>query len=99
MKSHIKSIALVILTVLVVTTVWIISSAKASHYDRDSRTAGNAQHVQDGSTTEPVIESMLRALAPASTRFRPKLIWIASVPNFARPTRRAPLRRKGRIQG
>ncbi len=39
------------------------------------------------------------ALTTAAEEFRPRKVLTASAPNFSTPLRRAPLRRKGHIQG
>ena len=86
------AIALTIIAALVTSSFATIRSSKASTNPDTSITT-----THEG-TAEVQSESLPRALTPDRAKFQPKYVACAVSPNFSQPARKAPIRRKGRVQ-
>jgi len=89
-QSRFAAIALVIVTSLILSTLATIHSAKACGQHSSITASQTAPEIQ----SEPAPGAIL----PSHTEFQVKHVFIGTTPNFTRPIRRAPIRRKGRIQ-
>ena len=90
LQSRFAIIAITIAVSLIISTLAVVHSAKASSLQQASVTSTH--------TAEAQPETAPRALVPDRPTFQPKLVLLSTTPNFARPIRRAPVRRKGRVQ-
>lgn len=94
-KNSISRIALLILVALVITSI-LSFTARAAH--------GNADHTKARIQADIPFENIQErveapeALMPTRHVFQPRFQASYTVPNFGRVIRRAPIRRKGRIQ-
>jgi len=91
MKSRFATIALIVITALIICTLAAVSSARTHVHD------GAAISTQDNTTAE-LRTDQEPALTPNTERFQPQFVVSVSVPNFNQPIRRAPIRRKGRVR-
>jgi hypothetical protein len=94
-KNSISRIALLVLVALFITSI-LPFTARTAHGNRNHNKAA----IQTNITFEGIQEraEAPEALMTSRRAFEPKLQISFTVPNFARPARRAPIRRKGRIQ-
>lgn len=88
-----KRIAFVLIFTLVIS---LVASVKASNHSKGTATATIESNLPSDTFLRE--HDALDALIPARHVFRPAFQISTTVPNFSHPIRRAPLRRKGRIQ-
>jgi hypothetical protein len=92
MKSTTRhTIAMIIITALVITSFASLS--------QPSSASSKVTVVSEQPTSMIEIQTQLEhALTPNRTEFQPRHFVSITTPNFSEPIRRAPIRRKGRVQ-
>jgi hypothetical protein len=91
MRSRFATIAMIVITALILSTLAAVSSAKTNAHDAASISTQNNTTAELRTDQEP-------ALTPNPERFQPQFVVSVSAPNFNQPIRRAPIRRKGRVK-
>jgi hypothetical protein len=94
-KNSISRIALLVLVAIVMTSI-LSFTARAADGNNEDYNASMQANVSCEGIQERAEAS--EALTTSRHAFEPKFQISFTVPNFARPARRAPIRRKGRIQ-
>jgi hypothetical protein len=85
------TIAMIVITALVITSFASLS--------RPSSASSEVSVVSEQPTSAIEIPTQLEhALIPNRTKFQPHHFVSITTPNFSKPMRRAPIRRKGRVQ-
>jgi hypothetical protein len=91
MKLRFVTIAMIVITALIISTFAAINCAKTTAHDSIYVTLPSNLALEV--STEPA-----PALTPQREKFQPHFVATPSIPTFARPVRRAPIRRKGRVK-
>jgi hypothetical protein len=84
------------IAMIVITTLVITSFASLS---RPSSASSKVSVVSEQIAPTIEIQTQLeRALTPDRTKYQPRFLVSITTPNFSKPIRRAPIRRKGRVK-
>jgi hypothetical protein len=88
-----KNIARLLIIALVTSIIFAaVPTSYGATHDQHT-TASNEQHPE-----HLIVNQLPEAAIPSKDFFRPVFFVTISLPNFSKPTRRAPIRRKGRVQ-
>jgi len=101
---------LIIFAAALLISVLLAAARQTKHPDKNIHavSASNTSNVIDSTTSSPQItetsssqfqQEDTAAVTTATEEFRARKILTASTPNFSTPQRRAPIRRKGNVQG
>lgn len=102
-KPIIATLIILAVTLLVTAALAAARSTKRPDKNIHAVSASSQPSAINNQSIDPVASFEMHedtaALTSASEEFRPRKALTASAPNFSTPLRRAPLRRKGQIQG
>lgn len=108
MRKTIVATLIIFATALLVSAL-LAAARHTNHPDKNihalsaSRTTDSINNSADAQIADAsswqIQQEDTAAVSTATEEFRPRKILTASTPNFSTPLRRAPLRRKGNVQG